>query len=124
MSTDSDARNTTAPNTRRIGWAKLSAVYCVAGLASGKPQSQAGPRRQRRAQQDGLEGQPLGDEAVERRQRRNRRAAGEEGKSGERHIVDQAAQMLHVPLPGGVEHGAGSEEQQAFEEAMVEDVKQ
>ena len=31
----------TAPNTRRIGCAKLSAVYCVAGLASGKPQSHA-----------------------------------------------------------------------------------
>src|SRR6476620_11895882 len=45
MSTRSDARNTTAPHTRRIGWAKLSAVYCVAGLGSGNPQSQAGPRR-------------------------------------------------------------------------------
>jgi hypothetical protein len=31
--------------TRRIGWAKPPAVYCVAGLGSGKPQSQAGPRR-------------------------------------------------------------------------------
>ena len=41
----SRAWNTTVPNTRRIGWAKLSAVYCVAGLGSGKPQSQAGPRR-------------------------------------------------------------------------------
>ena len=27
------------------GWAKLEAVYCVAGLGSGYPQSQAGPRR-------------------------------------------------------------------------------
>ena len=45
ISTESCARNTTVPNTRRIGWAKDEAVYCVAGLKSGKPQSQAGPRR-------------------------------------------------------------------------------
>ena len=37
--------NATAPNTRRIGWAKLSAEYCVAGLASGTPQSHGGARR-------------------------------------------------------------------------------
>ena len=30
---------------RRIGMAKLSAAYWVIGLGSGKPQSQAGPRR-------------------------------------------------------------------------------
>ena len=36
----SRARNTRLPNTRRIGCAKLPAVYCVAGLASGNPQSQ------------------------------------------------------------------------------------
>ena len=35
MSTCSRARNTIVPNTRRIGCAKLLAVYCVAGLASG-----------------------------------------------------------------------------------------
>ena len=38
----SRAPKTTVPNTRRIGWAKLPAVYCVRGLGSGKPQSQAG----------------------------------------------------------------------------------
>ena len=31
----SRAPNTTVPNTRRIGWAKLMAVYCVAGLGIG-----------------------------------------------------------------------------------------
>ncbi len=35
ISTCSRARNTTVPKTRRIGCAKLMAVYCVAGLASG-----------------------------------------------------------------------------------------
>jgi phenylalanyl-tRNA synthetase beta chain len=34
-----------AAKTRRIGWAKLAAEYWVAGSLSGKPQSQAGPRR-------------------------------------------------------------------------------
>ena len=47
MSTSSRARNTTVPNTRRIGWAKLPAVYWVAGLGSGKPQSQARRAAQR-----------------------------------------------------------------------------
>ena len=36
MSTCSRARKTSVPNTRRIGWAKLPAVYCVAGLGIGK----------------------------------------------------------------------------------------
>ena len=43
--TSSRARNTTLPKTRRIGCEKLPAVYCVAGLGSGKPQSQASERR-------------------------------------------------------------------------------
>src|SRR5919198_3100933 len=40
--TSSCARNTTVPKTRRIGCEKLPAVYWVAGLGSGKPQTQAG----------------------------------------------------------------------------------
>ena len=35
MSTCSLARKTSVPNTRRIGWAKLDAVYCVSGYGSG-----------------------------------------------------------------------------------------
>ena len=48
ISTCSRARKTSVPKTRRIGCAKLPAVYCVAGLGSGKPQSQAGARRSAR----------------------------------------------------------------------------
>ena len=33
------------PNTFRIGWEKLPAVYWVAGLGSGKPQSQGADLR-------------------------------------------------------------------------------
>ena len=43
---------------------------------------------------------------------------------GARHAVDQAAQVLHVALAGGVQHRAGAEEQQAFEQRVVEHVEQ
>ena len=45
MWTSSRARNTTVPNTLRIGCEKLPAVYCVTGVASGKPQSHGADRR-------------------------------------------------------------------------------
>ena len=82
------------------------------------------PLRQVRAQQDRLEGQPFGDEAVERRQGRDRHAADEEREGGQRHAVDEAAEMLHVALAGGGEHGAGAKEQQALEQGVVEHVEQ
>ena len=80
--------------------------------------------RQLRAEQDRLEGQPFGDEAVERRQRRDRRAADQKDERGLRHAVDEAAEMLHVALAGRGQHRAGAEEQQALEQRMIEDVKQ
>ena len=48
----------------------------------------------------------------------------QEREGGERHAVDEAAQVLHVALARGGEHGAGAEEQQALEQAVVEDVEQ
>ena len=45
MSTWSRAWNTSVPNTRRIGCAKLPDAYCVIGRGSGNPQSQAGALR-------------------------------------------------------------------------------
>ena len=82
------------------------------------------PGRQLRAEQDGLEGEPFRHEAVERRQRRDRHAADQEHEGRLRHAVDQAAEMLHVAFAGGVEHGAGAEEQQALEDGMVEHMQQ
>ena len=82
------------------------------------------PLRQLRAQQDRLEGQPLRDEAVERRQRRDRHAACEEGEGRQRHAMDEAAQPLHVALAGRRQYRAGAEEQQTLEEAVIEDVEQ
>ena len=37
----------TGANTSRIGWPKPSAVSCIRGVCSGKPQSQGGARRTR-----------------------------------------------------------------------------
>ena len=83
------------------------------------------PLRQRRADQNRLEGQPFRNEAVERRQRRDRDATDQEQRTvvtGMRWI--KPAEMLHVALAGGGQHRAGAEEQQALEERVVEDVEQ
>ena len=82
------------------------------------------PGRQLRAEQDRLEGQPFGDEAVERRQRRDGDAADQEHEGGLWHAVDQAAEMLHVAFAGRVQHRAGAEEQQALEDRMIEHVQE
>ena len=72
----------------------------------------------------GQEREPFAHEAVERWQRRDGDAADQEGKGGKRHAMDEPAQVLHVARAGGIEHGAGTEEQQALEQAMVEGVEQ
>jgi hypothetical protein len=77
-----------------------------------------------RAQQNGLEGEPFGDKAVERRQRRNCRAADQEHERRLRHAVNEPAEMLHVALAGRGEHGASAEEEKALEQRMVEHVQQ
>src|SRR5262245_63183599 len=59
------------------------------------------PGRQLRAQQDGLEGQPLGDKAVERRQRRYGGGPHEKQEGRLRHAVDEAAEVLKVGCSGG-----------------------
>ena len=70
-----------------------------------------------RAEQDRLKGQPFGYETVERRQSRNGDTADEKGEGGLRHPMNEAAEVLHVALAGACQHGAGAEEQQAFEDA-------
>ena len=86
-----------------------------------KPEAPGG---QLRAEQDGLEGQPFRDKAVERRQGRNRGAADKERKRRLRHDANEPAETLHVALAGCGEHGAGAEEEQALEEGMVEDMQE
>ena len=76
------------------------------------------------ALQYGLEGQPLGDEPIEGRKRRDRDAADEKDKAGQRHAMDETAQLLHVPLAGRRQHGARAEKQQALEKGVIENVEQ
>ena len=76
------------------------------------------------AQQNRLEGQPLRDEAVERWQRRDRRAADEKNESRLRHAMDEAPEVFHIALPGTGQHRPGAEEQQALEHRMIEHVQQ
>ena len=75
------------------------------------------------AQQNRLKGHPLGDEAVQRRQRRDRDAADEKSERGERHAMDQPAEIFHVARAARVLHRAGAEEQKALEHRMIEHVK-
>src|SRR6478609_3106739 len=82
------------------------------------------PLRQTGPDEDGLEGQPFRHEAVQRRQRRNRRAADEECYSGPRHAMDEAAEALHVAFAGRREHSTSAEEQKALENRMIEHMKQ
>ena len=70
-----------------------------------------------------MKGQPLRNEAVERRQRRNSGAADQKDERSLRHAVDETAQMLHVAFAGRGEHPSSAKEQQALEQRMVEHVQ-
>src|SRR5207249_10903448 len=82
------------------------------------------PGRNLRAQEDCLESEPLRNEAVERRQRRDRHASYKEREGGQRHAMDEAAEMFHIALAGRRQYGAGTEEQQALEDTVIEDMEQ
>ena len=82
------------------------------------------PLLQQRAQKNGLEDEPFGNESIERRQRGNRHRAAEEEKGRARHGVDEAAELFDVALARGVENRAGAEEEQAFVEGMIENMKE
>ena len=75
--------------------------------------------RQRWAVEHGLEQQPLRDEAVERRQGRDRERAHQEEQRRARHAMDQPAQPVEIAPPRGVQDGAGAEEQQDLEQAWL-----
>jgi hypothetical protein len=78
--------------------------------------------RQSRREQEALQQQPFGDEAAQRRQAGagQRAHQGEPGDPG--HVADQAAELAEAALAGGMQHGAGADEQQALEERMAGDV--
>ena len=73
-------------------------------------------------EEEALQQEPLGDEAVGRRQARARDHADQRGPGDPRHVAHEAAQLAEVPFLGGVQHRAGAEEEQALEERVVEAV--
>ncbi len=78
--------------------------------------------RQAGREQERLQQQPLGDEAVERRQPGDRERADQRQPRDPGHPVDQAAQLAEAALLRRVQHRAGGEEEQALEERVVERV--
>ena len=98
-----------------------------------------GQRQRRRAQRDEhvdermgnlrreekrLQQQPLGNEAVERRQARDGERADQGQRRHPRHAADQAAELAQAALFGRMQHRAGGQKQQALEERVVERVDQ
>ena len=73
-------------------------------------------------EQEALQQQPLGDEAVQRRQPGRGERAGQREPADPRHGAQQPAELAEVALAGGVQHGPGAEEQQALEEGVVQRV--
>ena len=67
---------------------------------------------------------PLAGESVEQRHTGDREGGDQRGDCGQWHVLHQSAQPVEVLGSGRVEHGAGVEEQEALEEAMIDRVEQ
>ncbi len=67
---------------------------------------------------------PLAGEAAHQRNAHHAADADEPGERGVRHLLREAAELVHVARAGGVLHGAGGEEQAALEESVIEAVEQ
>ena len=73
-------------------------------------------------EQKRLQEQPLGNEAVQRRQTGHRQRADERKPCDPGHAVDQPAQAPQVTLAGGVQNGARAQKEQALDERVIEAV--
>ena len=73
-------------------------------------------------EEERLQQQPLGDEAVEGRQTRHRQRADQREPGDPGHAMDQAAEPAEIALAGRMQHRAGAEEQQALHERVIEAV--
>ena len=69
-----------------------------------------------------LQQQPLGDEAIERRQARDGEAPTNVEPRDPRHAVNEPAEPAEVALARGVQYRARAEEQQALHERMIDGV--
>ena len=76
------------------------------------------------SRQQPLVSQPLADESIQRRQPGDGDGPDEKVESGPRHAPDQAAHFLHVACPRALQHAARAQKQQAFEDPMIERVKE
>ena len=72
--------------------------------------------------QGGLEGQPLRDESVQGRQRRDGERADQEIERGPRHAADEASHVVQVAQARGVKDRARSEKKEPLEHGVVERV--
>ena len=78
--------------------------------------------RQARREQERLQQQPLGDEPVERRQAGAGESPREREPGDPRHAMDQPAELAEAALLRRVQHRARGEEEEAFEEGVIERV--
>ena len=67
-----------------------------------------------------LQQQPLGHETARDRQGRRAHGSDPEGGGGERHAPAEAAEPVEVAFPGGVDDGAGAEEQRGLERGVAD----
>ncbi len=72
--------------------------------------------------QECLQQQPLGDEAVERRQAGDGERPDQREPRDPGHAMDQPAEAAEIALARGVQHRPGADEQQALHERVVQAV--
>ena len=74
-------------------------------------------------EQNRLKHQPFRDEPVERWKSGNCQRAPQTGQGRKGHSMNEASKPLEISNAGGVQNGAGAEEQQAFEERVIQDMQ-
>src|SRR5450756_1876541 len=74
--------------------------------------------------EEGLEGEPLADEPVERGEGRDRDGSKQEQPSRPGHAPGEPAEFLHVADVRAAEDAACAEEEEAFECRVVDGVKE
>ncbi len=76
------------------------------------------------AREDRLEQEPFRDEAVQGRECRDRGRAHEHRRARPRQAVDQPVEPLEIARAGGVQHRAGTTEEERLEDRVIEGVQQ
>ena len=66
----------------------------------------------------------LADESIERRQSADRNGPRDKHRRRPRHALGQSSERIDLPRMRRVNHGAGAEKQQRFEQTMIPDMQQ